>query len=361
MMNAWKFSSNCVNLLFAFLRILAALVLAAFVSPLIATAVLVDLPECGAVRQLQRGAARAIAAVAAVAGVVAQVGAKCDVRPDPNGTYRWLSAPVVRLWSAPLPHGRTVKTFDQPGRWMTDQDLAELHEMLFDVARGSMGTVPVHRLFDKSKMRQVFSNRIVSLALDDKAQPIAFAAMVYLPYAGDVVLHLGLTMIKVSARRTRLQSPLFIKCLSMIALNLFRHSYLVTSIAASPAGIGSVSDYFWEAFPHYLGSTRCTSRHMSVAKHVLKHFRHEFGCSERAVFDERTFVVRGSNEPKGGGAAAFIKEDGKPVSQHKSFKCNEFVCESLDLSAGDEIFQVATMDFFHTLSSYIYGLRGGTR
>jgi hypothetical protein len=286
-----------------------------------------------------------------------------DTTTSPTETTRytsWLPPPIVRAWESPLSRGHIVKTFDQPGRWMTDAQLETLRETLLDVARNAMDVVPQHRLFSQADTRAVFSNRIVSVAFDADDNPIGFTAMVYLPYPpGDVILiHLGLTMISIKARRTRLQSPMFIKCFSHSILNMCRTSFMVTNIAASPAGVGSVCDYFLDAYPHYLAETQCQPMHLSIAHHVLKYFRHEFGCSQNAVFDPETFVVRGSNKPEGGGSSSFIKEDGKPVSQHKNPRCNEFVVSSIDLTAGDELFQVARFDLFGTLWAYLVSCAG---
>jgi hypothetical protein len=295
---------------------------------------------------------RAAARVARVAGVVAEFGTKCDVWPDQDSHYGWLPAPIVRIWESPLNRTRIVKTFDQPGRWMSDDELASLRETLIDVARNSMDVVPFHRVFHAADIRAVFSNRIVSIAFDE-GEPVGFTAMVYFPYSGDIVVHLGLTMIALKARRTRLQSPMFVKCLSLFLFNHCRTSTMITNIAASPAGVGSVCDYFFDAYPHYMGTTQCTPTHFGIAQHILTYFRHEFGCSQNAVFDPRTFVVRGSNEPEGGGSSSFIKEDGKPVSQHKNPRCNEFVLRNIDLTAGDELFQVARVDLMGTMWAYL--------
>lgn len=345
-------SSKIGQLLVSLVRMIMAMILGVLLSPVVAPAVFIRLPDCALVRMAQRIAAVAINHVASVAGVRALVGAKCDVVDDEDLDMSWLPAPIVRAWESPLPRGRVVKTLDQPGRWMTDNELDELRELLIEVAKGSMEVVPHHRLFDPEESRQVYSNRIISIGFSAEGEPIGFTAMVYLPYPGDVLLHLGLTMIAMKARRTRMQSPLFVKCLSLATFNMCRISFTITNIAASPAGIGSVCDYFLDAFPHYLGIVQRSDRHLAIADHVLTFFRHEFGCSENAVFDPVSFVVRGSNEPDGGGSSAFIKEDGKPVSQHKNPKCNEFVVNMIDLTAGDELFQVARFDLSGALWAY---------
>jgi hypothetical protein len=271
----------------------------------------------------------------------------------------FLPPPAVRRWTSPLPVRGIeciVKTFDQPGRWMTDKDLDELHEQLLATAAASMGdNIPDHFLLRRESRRAAMANRVVSIAFEAGSnRPIAFTAMVYLPFEGDLVLHLGLTMIGKKFRGRRLQSPLFSRCLMLPMYNLFRTSYTVTNIAASPAGIGACSDYFCNVFPNYAEPAESPSPlHLAVARHVLGNFRYEFACSTAAQFDERTFVVRGSNSAKGGGAPEFIKEDGNPVSRYKRSACNEFCASRLNLSRGDELFQVGQVDLVVSPIKYL--------
>lgn len=309
--------------------------------------------------------ARAQRLLASLAGIHAVFGAPRDAAAAPS----WLPRPCLRAWTSPSGLG-CVRAFDQPGRWMADAALASLRAELAQVAAGALGAVPAHRLFagdDAAGVRNVFSNRVVALAYDGEGRPQAFVAMVYLEAEAargeeeDVIVHLGLSMVRAEARGRRMQSALFGRCLLLAVFNLRRLSYVVTSIAASPAGVGAVADYFQACYPHYSGAVRCSEEHRAVARHVLARFRHEFGCSSDAVFDEGSFVVHGSNMPAGGGAAAFIALDGTPVSRHSNPECNEYVARALDLAAGDEIFQVARFGLLPTLRAYLSASAMGSR
>lgn len=154
-------------------------------------------------------------------------------------------------------------------------------------------------------------------------------------------------------KRQRLQSLLFTKCLAVPVLNLRRPSYHVTNCAASPAGIGSVSDYFLDVYPTYDGPNLQRSHHRHIAMYVLDQYRFEFGCSKNAVFDPDSFVVYRSNQVEGGGTHQFIMEDGIPVSRHRSEKCNQFVANQIDFSQGDELFQVATVSALGSALKYL--------
>ncbi|GJQ12342.1 hypothetical protein GpartN1_g4133.t1 [Galdieria partita] len=267
----------------------------------------------------------------------------------------------------------TVRTYDQPGRWMSKTSMDLLVQELRQIAQDSLDEIPLYGVF--SGNRESLKNRIISIAYD-KNEPVGFTAMCYLPpidssvvdkyenllqaknsswnqyilhlifrnvlhlYHGPI-LHLGLTMIKRHHRGRGIQSSIFLKCLILPVLNQRKLFFPITNIAASPAGIGAVSDYFFMSYPTYHTKNRRFLFHLATTLHVLASSRHEFGCSTLAKFEESTFVVRGSNDPTGGGAFAFIKEDGKPVSQYKNPLCNQYCASLLRLEAGDELFQVA--------------------
>lgn len=259
---------------------------------------------------------------------------------------QYLRAPWFKRKTFKIRKGRyQIRVYDQPGRWMSDEELARLTGRLTAIAAQSMDEVPTYGVFTGA--RAAFVNRVVGVMTQRRTGvPVAFTAMVYLPipFEGDVepVLHLGLTMIKKSHRGQRLQGPLFERMFFLPALNQFRVRWIVTNIAASPAGIGSVSDYFDDAFPSYKGDTACQRFHLRVAEKLLAHHRHEFGCSDEALFDPETFVVAGSNDPATGGAHQFIRED--PVSRYKHESCNRFCAAQLRFHRGDELFQVARLN-----------------
>ncbi len=270
-----------------------------------------------------------------------------DAGPDVDERLAWLRRPWRRYKRyAKVRDGRyRIEVFDQPGRWMSVKALAALHRDLLQVAAGSLDEVPTYGLF--TGQRAAYANRVIALAYrrsDD--QPAGFTAMVYLPLRRgrktEPVVHLGLTMIRSEERGQRLQTPLFKKVFMAPIVNQLRLRFTVTNIAASPAGIGAISDYFQDVYPTYRGDARRRSFHGRVAEQVLAEHRHEFGCSSRAVFEPESFVVRGSNDPEGQGAHQFIKTD--PVSRYRVEACNSFCKDLLDFESGDELFQVGRVD-----------------
>ncbi|MCB9730800.1 MAG: 1-acyl-sn-glycerol-3-phosphate acyltransferase [Deltaproteobacteria bacterium] len=269
-------------------------------------------------------------------------------RPD---DFDWLRAPLVRESRFSSHGGRfRIRVLDQPGLWMSSDQLAALHADLLRVAAGAMDEVPDYGVF--SGRRAAFRNRVIAVAYDrEQRSPVAFTAMVYLPLETEArvepLIHLGLTMIARSHRGQRLQTPLFKRIFLLPVFNQRRLGFQITSIAASPAGVGATSDYFLDVFPSYRGDTRRQPHHLDVARQVLGRFRNEFGCSARAIFDPGTFVVHGSNDVHGGGAHQFIKED--PVSHYRVEACNRFCRETLDYAGGDELFQVGRVHMLWSL------------
>jgi 1-acyl-sn-glycerol-3-phosphate acyltransferase len=266
--------------------------------------------------------------------------------PPPRHTapedFSWLREPTLRQARFRSHGGRyVIRVLDQPGLWMTSDELAALHFDLRAVAASAMDEVPEYGVF--SGDRRAYRNRVIAVAYDrEQRVPVAFTAMVYLAFAAErrtePLIHLGLTMIARTHRGQRLQTPLFKRIFLLPVLNQRRLGFKVTNIAASPAGIGATSDYFLDVYPSYRGDTQRQPEHLDVARQILGMYRHEFGCSERAIFDPGTFVVHGSNDVQGGGAHQFIKED--PVSHYRVEACNRYCREVLDFTAGDELFQV---------------------
>jgi len=321
------------------------------------------MPDCRLVRDLQRAAHRALMLVLNIANIDCELLDRPNCRENP--LVRWLAPPVLVYWSSPVVTRSKVsgtvhfivRTYDQPGLWMSDQQLQKMRQWMLEVAENSMEEVPTHRLFDDDP-RECLRNRVVSLIFDGD-EPVGFTAMVYLPYLDEVLVHLGLTMIKNSHRGRRIQSTMFTKCLFVAIMNLGHPNLVITNIGASPAGIGAVSDYFFDVYPDYRQKTEKRPWHVAVANYVLSNFRHEFGCSSLAVFSKDTFVVHGSNDAKGGGSSEFIKIDGKPVSAYKSAMCAKFCQERLDYAAGDEMFQVGRVDLLGTATKFLVSTRLG--
>ncbi len=260
----------------------------------------------------------------------------------------WLRKPWKRAWRHQVSGGRFyIDVFDQPGRWMNASELTGLQDELASVADRSIDDALSYGVF--SRTRSAFRNRVIAVAYDaTTGTPCGFTAMVYLPLRRtgrktELIIHLGLTMIASDYRGNRLQTPLFQRIFRSPIVNQFRMSFIITNIAASPAGIGAVSDYFLDTFPNYHQNTLPTAFHHEVAGQVLRRDRHEFGCSRAATFDPDTFVVVGSNQPSGGGASAFIKTD--PVSRYRNPACNDFCTSVLNFERGDELFQVGRADF----------------
>lgn len=120
--------------IFKIIRMLSALILSLVVVPLLAPALLAYLPNNRTVQLLERFAVSICNHLATVAGVHVSLGAKCDVHKDTVGKYDWLHPPTCS-WESPISRDRTVKAFDQAGRWMTDDELNALRTTLVEIGQ----------------------------------------------------------------------------------------------------------------------------------------------------------------------------------------------------------------------------------
>lgn len=247
--------------------------------------------------------------------------------------------PLVRSWSSNLPRGKTVITFDQPGRWMSSGDLQELAHTLGRVAKSSLRELPTHVLFDLQDMRKVFSNRVISIAYD-KGDAVGFSEVVYLHHGVDVVMHIGLTVLSKRDERG-LHSHLRRNGLVLASVNLQQLKCRVCSLHNSADEIGMVADTYRDVYPHYGLKTTRKQYHMEVARVLLRDFRHECGCSEVATFDDRTFVVF-----KGRFTGDVVSRDAMQL--HKSQECNRFVAGLVDFERGDALLQVGSFSLFES-------------
>ncbi len=189
-----------------------------------------------------------------------QVAADAQHIEQLHDDFSWLRRPWKKTWRHRLSGGRFhIDVYDQPGRWMDHASLANLQDELVSVANRSIGESLSYGVF--SRTRSAFRNRVIAVAYDSATGvPCGFTAMVYLPLRRvgrktELIIHLGLTMIASDARGNRLQTPLFQRTFRSPIVNQFRMSFIVTNIAASPAGIGAVSDYFIDTFPSYHRNT----------------------------------------------------------------------------------------------------------
>ena len=131
-----------------------------------------------------------------------------------NDDLSWLRKPWKRTWRHKVSGGKFyIEVFDQPGRWMNNEELARLQDQLADVADRSLDDDLSYGVF--SRTRSAYRNRVVAVAYDAKTnEACGFTAMVYLPLRRaskktEVIIHLGLTMIASDYRGNRLQTPLF--------------------------------------------------------------------------------------------------------------------------------------------------------
>lgn len=249
-------------------------------------------------------------------------------------------APYIRHWRTVTADGLVIHVYNRPALWMTPAALGSLRHVLLHIAHASVQCTPTHALFSAS---DPLANRVIAVA-EDRVGPLAFVAMVYLDLRAHRVLHLGLTMVAARARGRGLQRRLFVRALAVAAMAMARVSFWITNLAASPAGVGAVVEYFDQAWPRWDNPPK-HPMYDPIADAVLRHHRHEMGCSHNAWLERETGVVRASNADDGGGTNEFCRSNSAPlVTRSRHPACERWMRALLDTERGDELFQVAKLD-----------------
>lgn len=134
---------------------------------------------------------------------------------------------------------------------------------------------------------------------------------------------------------------------------VFEHIFrpcIVTDIGDSPSALRLISRMGKDCFPSLdQPHKRPAPWHVAVARHMMARHRRDFGTSSTAVLDESTFVVRGSNDPRGGGAHALISVSN--TRRSRDLAANAFFEQRMDPANGDEMFLVTKF----TLVDYLTG------
>ena len=182
------------------------------------------------------------------------------------------------------------------------------------------------------------SNRMVCLFYDrmDTTQvPIAVHAPFVSHGCGEKILHIGLMMVTPKYQGKGIQT--------MGSINLVLYYYLqreriaITEIGSSSSYLSIQDKFMKDSYPDWKEPGKKPKQwHLEIVRHMMKKHRKDFACSTRAVLDEDTLVVRGSNQPEGGGAVSFMTTDDSRQSRDPAK--SKFIKDRLDNANGDEQF-----------------------
>lgn len=119
----------------------------------------------------------------------------------------------------------------------------------------------------------------------------------------------------------------------------------ITSSTSIPNSLVHIAKYFKGVYPSpFLSSP--TSTHLKIFRGIEKEHREKLSISEKAEFDEKTFVMRGCCDFEGG--EVWVKDVGDERFWHRDRELTDFYRALLG-TKGDEVLQVCSPPpfFFH--------------
>jgi 1-acyl-sn-glycerol-3-phosphate acyltransferase len=104
-------------------------------------------------------------------------------------------------------------------------------------------------------------------------------------------------------------------------------------------------DYILESFPNYRHNNSVGPEpwQLEIAQYMMDNHRVDFGTSQEAEFDPKSFVVRDSNKGQGGSAVLSKHSDKR---QSRTGTVNNFVSKLIQ-NEDDEVFHVGRASFMH--------------
>jgi len=245
----------------------------------------------------------------------------------------------VRTLTLPLPGGHLVM-HRFPGRWMKDDQLADLRATLAAITADRFGAVPAYGPFLPG--RAGLRNRIITLFHErGRGTASAFSAMVHSPVrhegrALDVV-NLGLTVSRATPGRQSVLPLLIVPPLAVHGLLRAALPFWVVTFTARPRTVGFFLDHFDRPTPCPAGSAAANRARCRLAQAIFEQCRTDSGVGSAATLEPEAQVVRGSNADS---AAVLLKPFSKMPMHHRA-GVNRFCATRLDYDRGDEFLLIA--------------------
>lgn len=245
----------------------------------------------------------------------------------------------MRTLTLPLPGGHLVM-HRFPGRWMKDDQLAELRDTLGSITAERFGEVPAYGPFLPG--RAGLRNRIVTLFHErGRGTASAFSAMVHSPVrhegrALDVV-NLGLTVSRATPGRHSVLPLLIVPPLAVHGLLRAALPFWVVTFTARPRTVGFFIDHFDRPTPHPTGNAGANRARCRLARAIFEQCRADSGVAPAATLEAEAQVVRGSNAET---SEALLKPFSKMPMHHRD-AVNRFCATALDYDRGDEFLLIA--------------------
>ena len=171
---------------------------------------------------------------------------------------------------------------------------------------------------------------------DPNQHPIAVHAPFVTRGCNENIIHCGLMMVTSDFQRKGIQ---MLASLNLVLFVLFhRAKYAVTEIGSSSSFFSIQDKYMTHGYPEWKSPALKASKwHVDIGRFMMANHRQDFGCSDLAILEEDTLIVRGYC--KDGGAVQFLKTNDSRKSRNPAKR--KFIEDRLDNSNGDGQFFVS--------------------
>ncbi|KAK6193314.1 hypothetical protein LQW54_012576 [Pestalotiopsis sp. IQ-011] len=245
-----------------------------------------------------------------------------------------------------------VEVLDRPGLQWTQAAISDIQEELRDLGATCLSSIPEYQVFDRSE--GALSDKLIAYARKE-GKIVGFVSAVWLPVSGldDPVLHTGLTALHPELQQSGLIVDLF-AALFLHALNKFPKGVWISTLAEVISSLVRMPLFTRQSFPSpdwikENPSGRPSPTHLHIARDISTNHRDKMLISPDAVFEESTFVFRGSNASAHG--SVFKKDIEDQRYWHRDHDSSRYYKSLLRRYAGDEVLQISFLEPTHLLRS----------
>lgn len=244
--------------------------------------------------------------------------------------------------------GYDFTLYYRPGLTLSKEDLRILSKEIHRLGSVCLDPLPLYQVFSLDPA--AFDDKVIvtahqTVGLERQLVGFTSAVILNLNIDGieDPVIHGGLTVIDPLNRQNGLPVQLFAR-LFMDTVKRYRRRVWLTSISELPKTLVHFYTFVQNLYPS--PDLEIPSKtHLMIAKNISDNHRSKMLISSSAIFEEDTFVFRGSNSADD--ARCFRKNLKDPGSLHLNKVANEFYQGLLRDSQGDEVLQVGYIEWEH--------------
>lgn len=237
--------------------------------------------------------------------------------------------------------GARVRILERPGRWMAPGELGGVVEDLRAVIRGSLAKEVLDYGVATGEKERMDACVLTLVYAPEDGRPVAFNALSILECElrgrPVEVLHLGLVMVDPSYRSKGLSAVLYGLTSFLVFARRQMRPMWISNVTQVPAIVGMVAESFDHVFPSPLPGSRRSFEHLSLARQIMRRWRHVFGVGAEAGFDEERFVITDAYT----GGSDNLKKTFADAPKHRRDLFNEMCAAELDYARGDDFLQLA--------------------